>query len=231
MDTSHHFIAMAMWLSACIGQAHAAQFMNFDFEAASGTLPPETSAGPVPTEQAFPGWQAYVGSSPQPVVAYNTFFLASPNIALVGPEAGFASPIEGTFSALLQPGLLPGNSLPVSLAQIGEVPMYFPYLQMRVYLPTPNDTFEVTLGGQPISMVPSMISPNSTLFIGDVSAFWGQTTELRITALPPAEPGIGGVFFDSINFAVVPEPSTGALLFLGTILVGIGWRMKRKNAK
>ena len=72
----------------------------------------------------------------------------------------------------------------------------------------------VTFGGQTLSVVPLMSGPNSsTLEAADISAFAGQTGELRFTA-PNLAGSPNDVFLDDISFSpqAIPEPGVFGLL-------------------
>lgn len=80
-------------------------------------------------------------------------------------------------------------------------------------------------------MTPLETGPNYTLYSGDISAFSGQTVELRISALynePFGAPdGFTALKLDSITF--VPEPGTVALFLVGFAVSGLVHRRRRSN--
>lgn len=216
-------ISILACCAACVSGLHGqGTFGNLDFEAT--TIPPGTPAGSVSTADAFPGWQAYYGSSLQPVVRYNMPSIAVPNISLVGPGAGFASPLEGSYSALLQSGFDGSDFLSASLAQTGTIPPGALFLQMRVYNPL-NDSFQVTVGGNTVAILPIQTTPQYTVYAGDIASLAGLTTELRISALANAVPSASTIYLDSIRFSAVPEPSTWALFALGSFAL---WMYRRR---
>jgi hypothetical protein len=79
--------------------------------------------------------------------------------------------------------------------------------------------FTVSLGGQPLALIPTQVNPTYTVFGADVSAFSGQDAELRITT---AALGFGYLWVDSIHFSPmpVPEPSPFMLGALGLAVLG-----------
>jgi sorbitol-specific phosphotransferase system component IIC len=77
-------------------------FQDLNFEEAN----PVSVGSPYPpayvtTVSAFPGWQAYYGTTPTSIVVYNGISLGATEISLVGPAAE-SYVIDGTYSALLQ---------------------------------------------------------------------------------------------------------------------------------
>jgi hypothetical protein len=85
-------------------------------------------------------------------------------------------------------------------------------------------TFQVTFGGQPIPVEQIGVGPNYYIMGGDISAYAGQTGELRFTALPDT-----GGFLDNIQFSMspVPEPGTMALFATGAVFLAL---RRRRNA-
>ncbi len=70
--------------------------------------------------------------------------------------------------------------------------------------------------------------PNYFIMGGDISAYAGETDELRFTALP----GTGGLL-DNIEFSVspVPEPGMMGWMMLGGIFLGsrLRWKSMVRN--
>jgi hypothetical protein len=84
---------------------------------------------------------------------------------------------------------------------------------------------EVSFGGHALSLSVLGITPNYDIYGADISAFAGQTGELRFTA-PPQTLNI----IDNIQFSdqPVPEPGVLGLSALGALLVG--WRVHKSAA-
>ena len=95
----------------------------------------------------------------------------------------------------------------------------------KIKRPSP---FNLSLGGQTLSLIPLGVGSNYTLYGADISLFAGQVENLTITAL--AAPNSAD-YFDSIVFSpsTVPEPSGLALATLGALL--IGFRRSRHSAR
>ena len=208
------------------GSLPAAAFQNLDFESARTPLVANDPLGygRVPITDALPGWRGYVGTNAQALVLNNLAFLSSAGVGLAGPGEwhGALFPrniIGGSYSAFLQTGPDVAQGPPLtfysSLGQVGLVPLSAMSLQLRIDAYGP---FSVSLGGQPLALVPLQTAPGSTLYGADISSFAGQTTDLRITSdvwLGPA--GLSHLWLDSIVFSpvAVPEPSV-----FGFVLVG-----------
>ena len=89
--------------------------------------------------------------------------------------------------------------------------------------------WSVSLGSQNVEMTPIGTGSNYTLYAGDISAFRGLTEDLRITASYDERYGLNGftfVWLDSISFFPVPEPSSLALVALGSLAAGFAWRRR-----
>jgi hypothetical protein len=186
-------------------------FQNLDFESPDPSL---ALGGPalVPISGAMPGWNGYIGGTQIDTVAYNTISLGGAAISLQGP--GSLEPIlQGSYTVFLQPdynsggGAIPNS---VAIAQTGQIPLTARSLEFFAYF----SGLQVTFGGQSLPILDLGTGPNYTIYGVDVSAFAGQTGELRFTC-PPVQPsGFGGARLDAIEFSSqsVPEPDEAALL-------------------
>lgn len=204
-------------------------FVNLNFESANlPVLFPGQQGGLVPVTNALPGWQAFLGTDPQSTVWYNTPTISSDAVIwIVGPNFQFWNPIEGNFTVALAAGSGGTGFLSASLSQTGLVPSTTKSLQAKIV--TGPEDFVFSLGGVAIPMYALSISPDYTLYGGEVSAFAGQTAELRITAPSMPSDPFYGFRLDSIVFSPnqVPEPSTVGLLLFGALF--LGWRFLRRR--
>ena len=181
-------------------------FENLDFE--HPVLPLMPVDFQVPITKALPGWTGYIGGVQVDYVIYNTISIGSSEIDLQGP--GSLEPIlEGSYTVGMGPST---QGLPTAIAQVGTVPSSAKSLSFYVY---DDSAFTVTFRGTQIPV--SVVGSTSTARIlgGDISAFAGQTGELRFQ---------GGGELDNIQFSDlgVPEPGEAALAALGLLL--LGWR-------
>jgi hypothetical protein len=216
----HLFVAL--WL---VSAARGASFQNLDFESVILPLVPnDPMYQRVPIANALPFWTAYVGLNQETLILNNNYFLDSTGIGLQAPGGPFIfGPIEGTYTAFLEAGyqllshpLIRADS---ALAQVGDVPAD---ARSFLFKARAVGDFEVTFGGQHIDLVQLAPGPNYTLYGGDVSAFAGMTTELRITAFAGASQ-LHGINMDALMFSPqsIPEPATMGLLILGAGLLGV----------
>jgi len=226
------YISTPMLLAATIVGSNACaqgSFQNLGFENPSLPLVPN-AAGFVAAADATPGWTPYVGTNATALL-YNNLYLGTAVVDLIGPEwTNSPIVIDGSYSVVLQAGL--GNSpgspggvaqTEVSIRQTGLVPLgtqSIPFKAQAGYLP-----LSVSLAGQSIPIFAMGTGPNYTLYGGDISAFGGQTAELRFTALPPND----NWTIDSIEFSsqAIPEPA-----FLGLFGVGAAalcWRLRQQR--
>jgi len=201
------------------------QFVNLDFESPVTPLNPNDPTG-VPIANALPGWVGYVGTGQVNRVFYNTIAIASAAISLQGPESSM-TPIDGNYSVFLQ-AASPSAPPPgvAGIAQSGEVPANAQSLVFFASL----TSLQVTFNGQSVPFMSLGNGPNYTIYGGDISAFAGQTGELRFTCLQLGS-GAGSAFayLDFISFSPVPipEPNAFGLFAMGGLL--LGWRFVRKG--
>ena len=187
---------------------HSQGFVNLDFEAADVSA---YGSGPafVPITNALPGWTGYLTGNAVDRVFYNSISLGGPSVSLLDSLSPFPAlvPIQEWYSVYLAAG--------AGIGQTGQIPNTAASL---VFLSKPFSAFNVSFGGQLISMLQSGTSGNNIIMAGDISRFAGQTGELLFA---------GGGLFDSIQFSnqPIPEPSMLGLFGLGALL--FAWRVKR----
>ena len=203
------------------------QFQNLDFSAAAPQvlqLFPNYPIGTymdVPFGSAFPGWTGYIGPNQTNFASVNCVTLGACNIAILGDSVH-------PNAALLQSGPITlGPAESVALAQAGLVPLDARSIQMKVGLfgfDSTIDALAVSIGGQSIPMSWVSRPIGGPVFAGDVSAFAGMTSELRITVSPiiPVN-GNESITLGAISFSpmVVPEPKGLRLLLEGLLLLAL----------
>jgi hypothetical protein len=213
----------------------AASFQNLDFESPVLPLTAQDSYGRVPIANALPGWTAFAGANPETLVLYNTIFLDSTGVGLVGPLTGDPGPfptqsrIEGNYTVFLEAGFELFNSSRRSdaiISQFGVVPDDTRSLQFKVFA---LGAFTVCLGGENLSLIPLSTSTDFTLYAGDASRFSGQTAELRFTAISSPERQPNVVWLDSISFSPVPIPEPGIWALVGMGLLFLGCQLCRRR--
>jgi len=192
-------------------------FLNLDFESANISGYPPNSMN-VPISSALPGWGAYFisGGTTNTLtqVGYDAISLGSAGISVIDSNAPAFSPLQGNYSAML----FGSGFVTTAISQTGLVPNGTKSLMMDIYA---SDSFEVTLGGQAINMVPLQIFSNYTLYGGDISSFANQVETLTLLAPPTGVPNI--TEWDAIVFSPssIPEPSVFGLLILGGLFFGL----------
>jgi hypothetical protein len=222
----------AAWLlcSACILARSQGTFLNLDFESASlPVVPPGQDGGLVSSLDAIPGWTAYYATSQTTQVLHNGVSLGAVNISILGPNYGTSQILQGNNSVALQSGLLFSSTRAVAaIAQTGTIPvsaLSLQFLAKQIFFGDPTQLV-VSIAGQNVPIVALSTTANYAVYGADVSGFSGQTTELRIAALPTAESPYNSFVIDSISFSAQPIPEPNALCLLGLGILFFGCRSK-----
>jgi len=219
-------VCIAVFLACAATGATAQPFQDLDFD--SAIVPIDSEGFPVSYmtwAQGAPGWghpagdsTDYIGSLPNLGYSQTYVLLQSPYGAASGPYGlGMRSGnyIEGdprsafVEAFISQTGTLAANVTAVNLL-------------------ASSVRFGLMLNGTPIAMQAVGLDPNSPTYqedlleysgewTGDVSAFAGQTVDLKIIDLEWL-PNAPLLIVDQIQFLPpVPEPSTAALCALGLL--------------
>jgi hypothetical protein len=203
-----------VWFTLVSG-AFGQGFTNLDFEQATIAPTPVGQFGAAPADPAvtFPGWtMGPSGTSSANFTLYNNLTLGSVAQVLVGPNYPNAigyTPLQGSYSALLQFGPSPSLGTP-ALIQTGIVPSDARSITFLVSA-TQNDA-RVTLDGVSIPL----IAIGGGRLAGDVSAFSGRQSQLMFST---ASYNGSWLYFDDVMFSpfAVPEPSISSLAVLGIV--------------
>jgi hypothetical protein len=187
-------------------------FQNLDF--ASANIPAGTAPGSfVPISAALPGWTGYFGTTQQTSMLYNSLETGSVQLALIGPNSPVPGLIPGnSYTPVLQAGLGINNALTsASIAQTGLIPNGTQSILFTASAPY-GAGWSVTIAGENIPVVLDLQQGNYGVYAGNISAFAGQTDELRFTANAGSGPTVN-LYLDDIQFSSspVPEPTTLAL--------------------
>jgi hypothetical protein len=177
-----------------------------------------------------PGWAwtpsgNFVNYDPNSV-GYNDFTLDDPSVNLHGASSPYAPAISGNYSITLQGGSQTASTRSGSaIWQTGQIP---PDAESLIYW---GGALEVSFNGQPLTPVAIRNAGNYTVWGMDISAYAGQTGELRFKKTWLPTNFSEGALLDNIQFSpvLVPEPSSVALCGVSMcLLLGIGL-MKRPN--
>jgi hypothetical protein len=213
---------------------HGQVFTNLNFESATFV-----SAGlnSVQFNQAFPGWIGTAGGVQQTLALSNAVYLDTAGISIINSNfdnSGYppGGVIQGKYTAILQSGLSPTNeSLPVdvSLSQTGLVPMGTESLLFSAHTVFDSSgAFNVSLGGQNLSLNVISNALNYTVYGANISAWAGDTAQLSFTVLGE-NPHVNDEYFflDNIQFSAspIPEPCVFCLSALsGLFLASRRWK-------
>lgn len=218
-------LAVFTILASSFGIFGQGTFQNLDFEMAnlSGFSP-----GTVPMVNALPGWQGYLGVNQTANAYYNDLSLGAAAIS-IHSSLSTKPPIQGSYSVILQgqfnPNNVPGRDS-AAIAQTGQIPANS--LSLRFY--SGSEFMQASFAGQSISLVQLGITGSYIIFGGDISAFAGQTGELRFT-MPSVAFSYNIPYLDSISFSAqqIPEPSTFGLFGIGVLLLGCRSRLAPRS--
>jgi len=214
---------IALW--APLDSSAQGTFVNLNFEQA--VIPPG-SLNFVAASNGMPGWTIYNNYPGNDLVLYDTFTLGSPAVGIhdgLYPQNGALAPLQGIYSAFLQPSALGGS--PGAIGQIGRIPSAAQSL--RFYAVGVDPALLVSFGGYSLSLMPIGSGPNYTIYGADISPYAGQTGELLFQAAMPAGGLSLGTELDNIFFSTtpVPEPSVIALFALSALI--LGGALRRRN--
>lgn len=182
-------------------------FVNLGFEDAVIVRDPTSIYQAVFTSSAVPGWSIYGNFLGPSTMLYNTATLSLPSVSIHDgtPPIGVVA-WEGTYSLSFQ------AFAPVAIGQVGTLP---DDAQVVTFWGE-DPSFTVTFAGQPIALTVLSSTASYTVYGGNISAYAGQTGELRFQ---------GNGVFDNIQFGI-PEPSVFSLFGLGALLLGWHWHRK-----
>lgn len=211
-----------------VGSTYAQGFINLGFEATS--LTSVVFPGGTRYTATLPGWTwtppgNFVNGDLNSV-GYNEIALDSPAVNLQGIDSPFAPAIQGRYSVSLQGGsqFVPNTSYS-SIWQTGQIPADTASLIYR------GGALQVTFNGQSLTPIAIGNAENYTIWGLDISAYAGQTGELRFTKPWRNTNFSDGALLDNIVFLPVPVPEPGASVLCGaSLFLLLGTRfMKRPN--
>lgn len=191
-------------------------FQNLDFE--MPTFVPTGGLNTVQFAPAMPGWRGYLGAIEINWILYNDLFLSNPGIAIWGPNNPSPGLFHGQYYVVLQNSFPLATQVP-AIAQTGTIPVTARSIQF--YLAYGG--MGVSFNGQSIPLTVLGSSPTGyNVYGGDISAFAGQTGEIRFR---------GAGYLDYIQFSnqTIPEPRALCLISFGVLLFGYRLRLTRRS--
>jgi hypothetical protein len=226
------YIGQLAAFGSCLASAQGT-FQNLDFDAT--LIPEDQSPGRVNVTDALPGWTVYIGTNAQTQMGFNFASFGGTSISLQGTNTtafpGINCNVPGFYcgySALLQGGLAGGDLVPIdaSIAQTGLIPADSKSIRFE----TLGGSFPlvVSVGGHALPLAVISLTGNVFVLGADISAYAGQTAELKFDALAPpigTFPSPSNWEIDSIQFSTstIPEPGALALVGLGCLVSAWRW--------
>lgn len=213
-------VVLTPWLLQAQGT-----FQNLDFEQA--TIVPQGGAFPeyFVASNALPGWTVYIGSNSFDAVYYNNVTAGGAAVSLHDTTDSL-KPLQGNYSVLLQHSS--GNFASAGIGQVGQLPANAKSIVFDSgFSGVWSTVYDVTFAGNPIPLFDIGTASGYFIVGGDISAYAGQTGELRFTALLADF----GPYLDDIRFSnqAVPEPGVLGLSVIGGLL--LGWRLRRNSPR
>jgi len=204
-------------VAKCVGQG----FVNLDFED-SYIVGFNTGTAYVVGWKAYGAYQA-VNDSGGTTLWYNNETFDAANASLEGVNY-FRPAIDGQYSIYLQGGTVAGGIYGISGAAIGQTAQ-IPATAKSITYWSSGGHLVVTFDGQLLSFNSLGTGANHSVYGADISAYAGQTGELRFTA-----PWLrGGDMIDNIEFSSVAIPEPSVLSLFGICIACLFWRMGRKS--
>ncbi len=188
-------------------------FSNLNFERSIITSSSPSGYGFNIGMANMPGWTEFNGWSDSNYsggasVIYNNQTLDSPNVSLW--DATYWNPaIQGNFSVALYGGssayaqAYPGWPTGASIYQTGQIQLTAKSITYW------GNRLQVTFNGQMLLFYVISNAANYTVYGADVSAYSGQTGELRFTA-----PFENSGMLDNIQFSSTPLPELNGLIYI-----------------
>jgi hypothetical protein len=199
-------------------------FRNLDFESATvPPIPPGQFGSFEPIGDALPFWNAALGTNQLTQVNHNVLFVGAANVSILGPNWTLTMLIEGSYTALLQPGIgSQGVPVDASISQFGTIPASAQSLQFKSS--SGSHHFLVSFGSENMAAIRLSATPTIATYGVDISSYAGLSDNLQITALYNNLDS-GDAFLDSIVFSdqAIPEPS--AIGLFGVCALFLGWRV------
>jgi hypothetical protein len=202
--------SLLVLLAGIVPPATGQVFTNLDFEQAVVVVN-DPFFGFLDWNLAVPGW-GHLNSSDTSIVYYRHPHTGlSPYYLLVDSQSHPSSLLAGNYSLEMANGLLgsPPNTTYAQafLSQTGAIPSDARSIHLLGTGP-----MQVMLGGDSIPLLPL----GGFEYAGDISAYAGTTTELRI--VNAAMSGASPLVVDNIAFSAIPIPEPSTLVLVGACI-------------
>ena len=219
------YLSLALFFEVRVLSHAQGSFTNLDFESAN--LAP-VSHGFELVADALPGWTYFHGDEVQTYISRNGFGSGGQSGATIFERAIWPIPLGGRFFLLFTRDFR--DSTPTSIAQAGVVPQGSMSLRFLVALTPwiPGD-MAVQLNGTELQLQVLGFGAYTTLIGADVSAFAGQTAELRFVSNPYRDSGEIQTYLDNIEFSPEPIPEPAASVIFVLAGLWFGWRHSRRR--
>lgn len=173
----------------------------------------------MPITNALPGWSGYIGGEEVDRIVYNTRALDSATISIHDSGSDSFQPLLGDYSVFLQGPSFAAAPASAAISQSGQIPQDAKSLR---FLASPTSSLEVMFAGQSIPLVEMNATATYRILGGDISAFAGQSGELRFSVLPQHSGLLDSIFFSP---QPIPEPTVlGLSAVAAIVLVMHRWR-------
>ena len=207
MKNQNAFLFIGAAVFALVSSGLSQSFVNLDFEDSTIVSSNPSGYGFNTGTADVPGWTEYYGweDANYPggmTVVYNNQTLDAPCVALW--DTNYWQPaIEGNFSLFLYGGDTSSFTNGASVGQTGQIPLTAKSITYW------GSRLQVTFNGQMLLLYAISNNANYTIYGADISAYSGQTGELRFTA-PFRNSGL----LDDIQFSSTPLPVLNGLIYI-----------------
>ena len=216
------FTSFAAVLITGLYSATAQGFVNLGFE--NTTITTVSFPGGDRYTATIPGWSwntfNYVNGDPNSV-GLNELAISAPATTLHGLNSPFFPAILGSYSVLLQGGDTSGSMIygtnGASIFQTASIPVTS---QSLIF--AGGSSLQVRFNGQILTPIALSNAPSYTIWGADISAYAGQSGELRFTA-----PWRSASILDGVQFSPTPVPEPSALMLSGLFIVCLLVFLKR----
>jgi hypothetical protein len=211
----------------------AAEFRNLGFEEYTPLYPEDPDwSGPFLASQAIPGWRwGCDGVLVDEWMHYNImaapdhieFAVVSSNYtrtASLQPEWSGGVPAsfgQYTLNASVATSFAINSITNLCLGQNGTIPSNAQTLSFATWSPGGVGLMQLNFGTNILALRNAGVTADGEIWTADISAFAGQTDELKFTFTQDTQ--LQFFFLDNLSFSAVPEPTTLAIFMSGALVL------------